>query len=60
MAYKINNDCINCGACRATCPVGAITVVEGRHMIETAACVDCGSCAVCCPVGAPRPDSSLS
>ncbi len=24
MAYKITNDCINCGVCEVECPVGAI------------------------------------
>ena len=25
MAYKITDDCVNCGACESECPVGAIS-----------------------------------
>ena len=69
MAYVINDDCINCGACAAGCPVEAIS--EGASHMEINAdvcvdcgacagvyadvCVDCGACAGVCPVGAPNP-----
>ena len=32
MAYVINDDCINCGACAAGCPVEAIS--EGASHME--------------------------
>ena len=34
------------------CPVGAISMGEGKFEIDAAKCVDCGSCAGQCPVGA--------
>ena len=44
MAYKVNEDqCVNCGACEADCPVGAISENP---------CISCGSCASSCPAEA--------
>lgn len=55
MAYVINEECINCGACEAQCPVNAISEGDGKMAIDAATCIDCGSCAGVCPVGAPNP-----
>lgn len=54
MAYKINNECISCGACEAQCPVGAISEGDGKYEINPDICIDCGACAGVCPVGAPN------
>lgn len=53
MAYKINDDCISCGACAGECPVEAIAEGDGKYEINADACIDCGTCADTCPVGAP-------
>ena len=51
MAYKIGDDCISCGACAGSCPVGAISEGEGKFVIDADACIECGACAGGCPVG---------
>ncbi|MEF9984395.1 MAG: 4Fe-4S binding protein [Oscillospiraceae bacterium] len=53
MAYKINDDCICCGACESECPVNAISAGDGKYVIDPSKCIDCGACANICPVGAP-------
>ena len=53
MPYKINDDCISCGACESICPVGAISAGDGRYIIDPDLCISCGECAEVCPVGAP-------
>lgn len=54
MAYKINDDCISCGACEGACPVSCISESDGKYVIDESVCIDCGSCAGICPVGAPQ------
>ena len=52
MAYVISDACVACGACEAQCPVGAISMGDGKFEIDPDKCIDCGSCAGQCPVGA--------
>ena len=52
MAYVINDDCINCGACLEECPVEAISQGDTTYVIDADACVDCGACEGACPTGA--------
>ena len=54
MAYVINDACIACGACAASCPVEAISEGDGKYVIDADLCVGCGACAETCPVGAPE------
>jgi Dissimilatory sulfite reductase (desulfoviridin), alpha and beta subunits len=54
MAYKINDECISCGACEAECPVQAIAEGDGKYVIDAEKCIDCGACAEACPVAAPE------
>lgn len=54
MAYKINDNCVKCGACCEGCPVEAITEGEDKYVINPETCIECGACADNCPVGAPE------
>ena len=56
MAYKINDDCISCGACEAECPVNCISEGDGKYIIDESVCIACGACAAVCPVDAPQAD----
>ena len=52
MAYKINDNCANCGVCDSECPVEAISEKDGKRWIDPAKCQDCGVCAGNCPTDA--------
>lgn len=62
MAYKIAEECINCGACEPECPNMAISEGDTIYIIDPAKCTECiGSyessrCAEVCPVDACVPD----
>ena len=45
MAMKVDRDkCIGCEACTMVCPVGAISMVDGKAMIDPEQCISCGAC----------------
>ena len=52
MAYKVKDDCVNCGTCDSECAAGAISEKDGKRSIDAGKCVDCGACAGACPVEA--------
>ncbi|MEZ4484122.1 MAG: 4Fe-4S binding protein [Syntrophotaleaceae bacterium] len=49
LAYTITEECINCGACDDSCPLGAISEQGDVRVIDADACTDCGACVDCCP-----------
>jgi ferredoxin len=55
MSYKINEECISCGACESECPVSAISEGDDKYVIDESKCTDCGACADVCPVNSPNP-----
>jgi ferredoxin len=62
MAYKITDECINCGACEPECPNEAIIPGDEIYEIITDKCTECvgfydeSQCAAVCPVDACVPD----
>ena len=54
MAYKINDNCISCGACAEACPQECITEGDDKFVIDADKCISCGACAGACPVDAPE------
>ncbi len=54
MAYKISDECIECGSCVPECPVDCIA--EGTpYLINPDLCTDCGNCAAVCPADCISP-----
>ena len=50
---KINlNRCTGCGCCIDVCPMDAISLVEGKAVIDLDKCANCHACESACPVDA--------
>jgi ferredoxin len=64
MAYKITDECINCGACEPECQNEAISEGEEICVIDPDKCTECvgnfesPKCVEVCPVDAAVPDSA--
>ncbi len=44
-AYQVDPDkCIGCQLCVPNCPVGAITMQDGKAVIDKSKCISCGIC----------------
>jgi len=62
MAYKINEECISCGACEPECPNEAISEGETIYVIDPGKCTECigsydsSKCVEICPVDSCEPD----
>lgn len=58
MAYRITEQCINCGACEPECPNNAISEGETYYEIDPSRCTECvgaydsSRCVEVCPVDA--------
>lgn len=44
--------CTHCGTCETTCPVDALSMVEGKVFVDQSRCLGCGLCAQGCPSSA--------
>jgi ferredoxin len=64
MAYKITDECINCGACEPECKNEAIKEGASIYEIDPAKCTECvgwfasPKCAEVCPVDCCVPDDA--
>lgn len=62
MAFKITDECINCGACEPECPNMAISAGDEFFEIDSDKCTECvghfdeSQCAAVCPVDCCVPD----
>ncbi|MBE6548226.1 MAG: 4Fe-4S dicluster domain-containing protein [Ruminococcaceae bacterium] len=52
--YKVSDQCRGCIAhpCVSVCPVGAVSMVNGRSVIDQEKCIKCGKCKKECPYDA--------
>lgn len=52
--YEVTNKCMGCLAhpCNEVCPRGAITMQNGRSVIDQEKCIKCGKCKTVCPYDA--------
>lgn len=48
----IDENCSGCGLCIDVCPVDAISLIDGRAVIDMSVCLECCSCLDTCPLGA--------
>lgn len=60
MAYRIGDDCRQCGRCQEICPAGAIVNEGRRYVIIPDKCESCGACAAECPEGAIESQEEIS
>ena len=44
--------CTGCGVCVETCPKSAISLYNGKALVDAALCDGCGACVEACPRGA--------
>ena len=44
--------CVGCSQCVSTCPTGALSIVEGKAILDQARCRGCRVCVSACPTGA--------
>ena len=58
MAHTVTSECVACGACVDTCPVGAISM-EDKAVVDASSCVDCGACEAFAPPARSRLNKQL-
>ena len=47
-------ECVGCNLCGQICPAKAITIVDGKALIDTKKCIRCFCCQEFCPKGAMK------
>ncbi len=59
-AFVKQSLCNGCQACMPACPVGAITLLNGKAYVDTFLCTGCGGCVPECTTGAIEVKNSTS
>ncbi len=44
----VSSNCVGCGACPSSCPKNAISMEDGKAVIDASLCVGCGKCVSAC------------
>jgi len=57
MPWVDDDDCVGCGLCVDNCPVGTISLEEGKAVINMGGCIRCGTCHDICQREAVKHDS---
>lgn len=57
MPWINQEKCIGCGVCVNSCPVDAISIKDGKAIIDQNRCTFCGNCFSACPHEVIRPNS---
>lgn len=52
LAFIRQDECTQCGECAEVCRFDAITVRDGKYIVDSLSCEGCGYCARICPVEA--------
>ncbi len=51
--YEIDQAaCVRCGACQKVCPVEAVSLTDGKMIVDPEKCLSCGTCGTVCPKNA--------
>ena len=55
MIAIVGPECVACGVCVKSCPLGALAVPKGlRSEVDAERCVGCSKCGKACPAGVIR------
>ncbi|MCK4647472.1 4Fe-4S binding protein [Candidatus Pacearchaeota archaeon] len=57
MPWVDKDECVGCGICVGECPVNAISMKNGKAVINMKKCIRCKKCHEVCPKKAIRHDS---
>jgi Fe-S-cluster-containing hydrogenase component 2 len=50
----VRSRCVGCGDCVRACPMTAITLDNGKAVVDKEKCVGCRKCLMTCSFGAPH------
>lgn len=53
-SFVTKSKCVGCGDCTRVCPVKAITLQDGKAIVDPAICIGCRLCVKACSYGAVK------